>query len=348
MNTILIQSIGTAKPGITKILADAFEVNHQLLTQMIYNAPSVFLHKVDDETAHKVKNMLTELGLEIVVQKADDTIPAPTEKLDLALYIQNPLKIQKIAQQLSDFMGINEKEAFELLIQDPSVVLGGVSQNTALALEKRIDAEVMASNPRKATYTILVKDLTPTFLNEFGVLCQNAGHKLYQNKISGLTHTKAQKLWTKVQDPQKIKLVNEDFIRYRIILNSFDSENEVSVKFLKEQIGMPTELIGRLEDHLPLEIVESIAKCKVESYLKLTKEANLDCQKMINSVDQYQLQIQNIIQKKEVEKTLDMFFKKVEIKDTQWQTPQKLDSVLNRLLSEQLEALGCDVEPIYS
>jgi hypothetical protein len=49
-----------------------------------------------------------------------------------------------------------------------------------------------------------------------------------------------------------------------------------------------------------------------------------------------------------VEEALDVFFKKVEIKDTKWQTPQKLDSVLNRLLSQQLEALGCDVEPIYN
>ncbi|AUC76460.1 hypothetical protein [Olleya sp. Bg11-27] len=348
MKTIVIQSIGTAKPGITKILADAFEINHQLLTQMIYNAPSLFLHKVDEETAAKVKNMLTELGLEILVQKAEDAIPTPTEKLDLALYIQNPLKIQKIAKQLSDFIGINEKEAFELLIQDPSVVLGGVSQNTAFALDKRIDAEVMASNPRKATYTILVKDLTPSFINEFGLLCQNAGYTLDQNKIMGLTHKEAQQLWTKVQDPQKIKLVNEDFIRYRIILNAFDANNEVSVQFLNEQIGMPTELIGRLNDYLPLEIVESLSKCKVESYLELTTAATLDCESHVNSVDRYQLQIQNITQKEQVEKTLDLFFKTVDIKDTKWQTPEKLDSVLNRLLSEQLEALGCDVEPIYS
>lgn len=348
MKTILIQSIGTAKPGITKILADAFEVNHQLLTQMIYNAPSVFLHKVDEATADKVNGMLTELGLEVLVQNADVAIPGPAEKLDLALYIDDPLNIQNIAQQLSEFMGINNKEAFELLIQDPSVVLGGVSKNTAIALENRVDAEVIVSNPLQATYTILVKDYTPTFINEFKLLCQNAGYTLDQNKISGLTHKEAQKLWTKVQDPQKIKLVNEDFIRYRIILNAFDANNEASVQFLKEQIGMPTELIGRLNDYLPLEIVESLSKCKVESYLELTTAAALDCVSHVNSVDRYQLQIQNITQKEQVEQTLDLFFKTVDIKDTKWQTPEKLDSVLNRLLSKQLEALGCDVEPIYS
>jgi hypothetical protein len=348
MKTVLIQSIGTAKPGITKILADAFEVNHPMLTQMIYNAPSVFLHKVDDDTANKAETLLTQLGLEVLTQNADDAIPTPSEKLDLALYIKHPLKIQKIAQQLAEFMGINKKEAFGLLIQDPSVVLGGVSQNTALALAKRIDAEIIASNPRQATYTILAKDFTPPFISEFGILCQKAGHALHQNKISGLTYDQAQKLWIKVQNPQKIKLINEDFIRYKIILHAFEPENVLSVKLLKEQIGMPSELISRLKDHLPIEIVESIVKHKVEPYLKLTKEAGLDCEEKDVSAEQYQLQIQNITRKKQVEQTLDMFFKKVEIKDTQWQTPQKLDNVLNRLLAEQLEALGCDVEPIYN
>jgi hypothetical protein len=348
MKTILIQSIGTAKPGITKILAEAFEVNHQLLTQIIYNAPSVFLHKVDDVTANKAETLLSELGLEVLVRNSEEPIPSPTEKLDLALYIQNPVKIQEIAKQLADFIGINEKEAFGLLIQDPAIVLGGVSHNTALALEKRIDAEVMASNPRQATYTIIIKDFTPTFINEFGLMCQNAGYSLHQNKILGLTYAEAQKLWTKVQDPQKIKLVNEDFIRYKIILNDFNREDEISIKFLNGQIGMPTELIGRLNDHLPLEIVESIAKCKVESYLKLTIEAGLECNAEVIPLEQYQLNIQNITHKKQVEEALDVFFKKVEIKDTKWQTPQKLDSVLNRLLSQQLEALGCDVEPIYN
>lgn len=348
MKTILIQSIGTAKPGITKMLSEAFEVNHQMLTQMIYNAPSVFLHKVDDETANKAETLLTQLGLEIRIQNADDEIPPPPEKLDLALYIKNPLKIHKIAQELAEFIGINEREAFGLLIQDPSVVLGGVSYNTALALEKRIDAEVMISNPREATYTISIKDFTPTFINEFGLLCKNAGFTLHQNKISGLTHAQAQKFWVKVQNPQKIKLVNEDFIRSKIILNSFDSENKFAVKFLNEQIGMPKELVARLQNHLPLEIVESIAKCKIASYLRLTKEANLDCVAKNIPIDQYQLQIKNITQKKQVENILDVFFKKVEIKNTQWQTPQKLDDVLNRLLSSQLEALGCNVAPIYS
>lgn len=348
MKTILIQSIGTAKPGITKVLAEAFEVNHQLLTQMIYNAPSVFLHKVDDDTANKAEALLTKLGLEVLVQNADATLPSPTDKLDLAVYIQEPNKIQQIAKELAEFIGINEKEAFGLLIQDPSVVLGGVSYNTALALDKRIDGEVMVSNPRQATYTILVKDFTPTFINEFGLMCQSIGFNLDQNKISGLTHSQAQKLWTKVQDLQKIKLINEDFIRFKIILNAFDVDNELSVKFLNEQIGMPKELISRLKDHLPLEIVESIASCKVEPYLELTNKAGLMCEEEVIPFEQYKLNIQNITHKKQVENTLDQFFKKVEIKENQWQTPQKLDSVLNRLLSHQLEALGCDVEPIYS
>lgn len=348
MKTIIIQSIGTAKPGITKVLSEAFAVNHQLLTQMIYNAPSVFLHKIDDETAQKANALLSELGLDVSEHNADEPLPSPSEKIDIALYIQNPAKIQEIAQQLADFIGINEKEAFGLLIQDPAIVLGGVSRNTAIALESRIDAEVMVSNPREATYTILVKDFTPTFINEFSLLCQNAGHKLTHNRLTGIPHAAAQKLFTKVQDTQKIKLVNEDFIRYKINLNAVDAANQDSVRFLNKQIGMPIELIKRLSNHLPLEIEESIAKCKVAGYLKLTKEAGLDCVAAAVPVEQYLLNIENIAYKKEVEKTLDMFFKKVEINETRWQTPHKLDSVLNRLLSQQLEALGCDVEPVYN
>lgn len=347
MKTILIHSIGTALPGVTKILADAFEVNHQLITQMIYNAPSVFLHKVDEETAIKAEELLTKLGLEVIVKDSEDSIPSPSEKLDIALYIHEPLKIHHIAKQLSEFLGIPKKDALNLILQDPSVVLGGVSYNTAKAFEKRIDAEVMLSNPLKATYTIVIKDFTPTFISEFKALCKNDEHIIKDHKLCGLSYSQAQKLWNNVQDAKKIKLINEDFTRYKVILNDFDKQNFSSVKFLKEEVGMPKDFIFQLGKHLPVVLEESISKYKLETYLNLTKKAGLGCIAHAVSTNKYKLQVQNITNKKKVEETLEFFFKKVEIKDNQRQTPERLDDVLNRLLSLQLEALGCEVEPLY-
>jgi hypothetical protein len=143
MKTILIKSIGTANPSVSKILADAFQINHELLARLLYNAPAVFLEQADGAIANKALEILTQLGLEVELLGAGAELPKRSEPLDVAVYVKDPLKMMVVAKQFGEFMGIAENDAMQLLLNEPSVVLGGVSLATAEVLQNRLDAEVM-------------------------------------------------------------------------------------------------------------------------------------------------------------------------------------------------------------
>jgi len=59
-SSVIIDSIGTAKPIASKILSDAFEIPQELITKLIYGAPSVLLHKVDEKIANKATKTLSQ------------------------------------------------------------------------------------------------------------------------------------------------------------------------------------------------------------------------------------------------------------------------------------------------
>jgi hypothetical protein len=143
MKTILIKSIGTAKPNVSKILAEAFQINHEMLARLLYNAPAVFLEQANEAIPNKALEILTQLGLEVELLDAGAELPKRSEPLDLAVYVKDPLKIMVVAKQLGEFMGISENDAIQLLLNEPSVVLGGVSIATAKTVQKRLEAEVM-------------------------------------------------------------------------------------------------------------------------------------------------------------------------------------------------------------
>ena len=68
-HTLIIKSIGTANPGIARVIAEAFQINHDLLIKQLYNAPAVFLENAELEIVEKAAALL-----------ADHPQPPPEEK----------------------------------------------------------------------------------------------------------------------------------------------------------------------------------------------------------------------------------------------------------------------------
>lgn len=352
MKRIIILSVGTATPHVIKALSEAFDINQDLLFKILYNAPAVFLDNAEEELAKKAFLILTELGLEVLVQDTAETAPLPTEALDVSVYIKDPVKLSTVNKQLSEFLGCNESESLQLLLNEPSVVLGGVSMATAESLQKRIDAEVIASNPKLDLYTI-----------EFTASAEADRQKLINliksqeiavpggetRWVRNLTYEQLNQFLTRYRSQHEMKIYNQSYSRFRILLEDFELTSDTQTDFLVNEIGMPLEALEEIHANLPLLLDESVNYGELEQKLALYKQVGLRCSDEQIPFGKYSLAVSNITDSVKFCEILDKFFKDVTYDQSSgtWKTPLPLASILSRLLEKQLEILGCEIEYEY-
>lgn len=334
-------------------MADSFGISHELFLKVLYNAPAVFLDKIEDAVAEKTADLLSRLGLEITCQDAGEPLPEKSEPLDVAVYVNNPLELTKVAGQLAVFIGCKESEALQLLLNEPSVVLGGVSLATAKALQSRLSAEVITSNPRADHYTIEVVSIEPLLLSQFTASLKNKGIVFDSTKtkmIPDLTYRQAQDIWNKYNNAAQLLIYNQSYRRYNIELNGFNPEDAEQTAFLTTQVGMPAEILEEVHANLPVLLDESVSINTMLARLEEYNRAGLRCAAVPLPFGKYKLSVNNIMDKKRVQEIVSQFYKDTVIPDStqEWTAPQPLNNVLNRYLQKQLELIGCEVEYQYA
>jgi len=348
--TLIIKSIGTANPGIAKILADAFKINHEFLVKQLYNAPSVFLKNAEKEIADKASELLEQRGLEVFLQDANMPLPVKAEPVDIAIFIKNPLAINQVSKQLAIFLGCKENEALSLLLNEPSVVLGNVSMATAETLQKRIDAEVIASNPRKDFYTIQFLNGDKKLPQEIQALLKTKGIQAKSEKtITNIPYLVAQEIWQRYQLSKKIILYNQSYQRFEIVLQNFDLNDTVQTAFLTDEIGMPKDALSTIFENLPVVLDESINQNEANEKMEIYSNIGLVCKPSPIPFGKYKINAENIANAKQFEGIVKQFYKDIKLeKDlNRWSAPLPLDSVLNRFLEKQLEFIGCEITREY-
>lgn len=352
MKRIIILSVGTATPKVIKALSEAFEINQELLFKILYNAPAVFLDNADEALAEKASTILTELGLEVLVQSTDEKAPLPTESLDLSVHINDPVKLSTVNKQLSEFLGCNESESLQLLLNEPSVVLGGVSMATAESLQKRIDAEVIASNPKMDLYTIEFTAESESDRLKLINLIKSQEITIPKGEtkwVRNLTYDQMNQFLTRYRSQHEVKIYNQSYSRFRILLENFDLTNTSQTNFLVGEIGMPEEVLAEIHANLPVLLDESVNYGTLQEKLALYKQAGLTCSEEQIPFGKYVISISNITDSGKAREILSKFYKDVnldKITDV-WKAPQPLGGTLSRLLEKQLEYIGCEIEYEY-
>lgn len=333
-------------------MADAFGINHELFAKLLYNAPAVFLENAEDEVAEKAANLLGRLGLEVKCQQPGEPLPERPELLDVAVYVTDPLQLTKVAGQLATFIGCKENEALQLLLNEPAVVLGGVSLATANVLQSRLSAEVVTSNPKSDRYTLETGTIEPLIFNQLSAQLKNMKIAFDGNTkmIPDLTYAQVQEIWGKYQHLAQLQVYNQSYRRYHVQLNSFDLQNEEHTAFLTAQVGMPAEILGDVHAHLPVLLDEAVGINTMLARLEEYARIGLHCEAIALPFGKYKLAVSNITDKKRVQEIVSQFYKDTVIADSAgaWTAPLPLNTVLNRYLEKQLEFIGCEVEHQYA
>lgn len=342
--SVIIHSIGTANPIVSKILAEAFKIPQEIILKLLYNAPSVLFHQVSQELAKQAEDLLANLGLEVKVQDTTVALPKTQEQYDVSVYLNRPAMLPIVSTQLSEFLGCSTKAALNLLFQEPSIVLGGISKATAVALSKRLDAEVVYSNPKKDLYNLKIETTDTAVLTQLQKIVQSQFPSFQIQKktsISDLNYLTSQKIWQAFHTQSGIKIINQSHQRYEIILNKVSGNTYRPT--LIDEVGMPDFIIDKVLQHLPVQLEESlcfeVAQAKVEQF----KSVGLDCTYAPLPYTKHQIQIDHITNLEATRQVLSQF---LETKDlpTQigaWLAPAGMNDLLTRYILTQLEAIGC-------
>jgi len=350
-NTVIINSIGNATPGASKVLSEALKVPQDYILKLLYNAPSILFQKVDKDTAQKAEDTLTKLGLDVSVCTKDDEINLKTESIDISVTLDNILLLPKVIEQLAVFLGCKQSEVLNLLLNEPSIVLGNVSIATAEALQNRTDANVHFSNPRKDAYTILIskKDGDSQLKNIEKILKTKAVETETAYVIENVSYDHSQLLWRQYQSDKGVKLLNQSHQLVSILLEDFDVANEAHTNFLIEKVGMPKEILDDIHAALPISLFENVNR---NTAIVITDEcAAIGLVTTIEKDYNFKkkLHIDEIKDAENVSKILAQFIAIENLPKanaTSWTSKEEVPPLIARYLLAQLEQVQCNPEII--
>lgn len=348
-NTVVINSIGTASPKVSKVLSEAFKIPQDFMLKLLYTAPSVLFQKVDEELATKAEETLSKLGLEVSVLNKKETLNISKNLVDVSIYFENISNLPTVIEQLSDFLGCKQAEALNALLNQPSIILGDVSIATAEALQKRINASVCYSNPKEDLFTIAIsKDISTNTLKTIEKRLNKTAKTNNGNYIiENINYSECSTIWRDVQSKKQINIINQTHQLVNIKLTSFNPNNKDQVQFLTKEVGMPSEILTELKNNLPVILFENISAKKAKYYNDLSKGTGISINIKKQSNTKKHIAISNIKDSKEVLNILSQYIDVKNLKmTTSWKSEEAFPALIARYLHKQLEQLDCNPKMI--
>lgn len=346
---VIIDSIGTANPSVSSILADALGTPVEIVIKALYNAPSILFKEIEEDLANQTVELLGKLGVKSHSQESDLPLPPPEDPVDIGVYVHDISKLNKIVSDLSEFMGGKKSETLNLLMNDPAIVLGGVSRATGLALIERLDAEVIISEPKSDLYTLtfksdnkLIQSQLESYLKyaeipyDFSQLCE----------IRDLSYETANEIWSKFHSTGMVKMKNQSFQRYEIILEAVDTSNPNYRTKLINEVGMPNEVIDEVIQNLPIQIEASVNHTFLQDKLADYATAGLNCSSLRIKENGYRLIIEENENLEESKHILSQFVPEESLpkNDGRWESPIAVGDLIFRCVAAQLEEIGCTID----
>ena len=266
-NRLTVLSIGTASAISAKAIADGLQTSSDKVAEKLYRAPAVLVDNLSVQASESLAELIQNLGIDVRIEPSDAPPPPPNELFDISIHFNDIESLPKVAYQLSAFLGTDTATIVQLLLTPPAIVLGNVSQATLQALSTRLDepgVELIASRPTKALYSVIVRDLEKPQLQELHQFVSRMGLSLSNLQDFGITsidYQTAQTIWKHFGHRMPIQIVNQDFYRYDIKLETLPETNQLhAVEYLENQIGIQTSDYDAIEPHLPLVIQEGVSQ----------------------------------------------------------------------------------------
>ena len=262
LSRIQVNGIGRATPAAAAAIAKGFGLPAEKVVSCLYKAPSILVDSIPGPVAEQICDLLQGTGLDAEIQPQEAPLPAAAPLHDVAIYVHDATATPEIAEVLAAFLGVPPSRAMEMLLCPPGLVLGDVSSATVEALENQLPddaAELVASRADAARYDLFVMDPAPVVLNALVRDLTAHGREPMGSEgliATGLDYNLGRTLWRRHQASGAVRLVNQDFQRFDLILR--DAPEEADRADLTELAGIPAEMLDMVIANAPITLEEGL------------------------------------------------------------------------------------------
>ncbi len=343
--SLVILSIGSARPVASKILTESLQVSEEIILSAIYKAPAILFHDLEEGLLQKAAELLNQMGLETLIIDSADAVQyiQPKAVYDVCIYLDDPMHIATVNDQLCDFLGCTVQEGLHLLLQHPPVVIGGVSLATVQAMQKRIDAKIIAADAQLSTFTIVVETEDDLTLRQVQELLGS-----HARVVDGFSYERAQEIWRRFSAPGVLKLVNETFNQYNVVLEACPN-NTASAALLENLAGIPQAEFELVLENLPLELFEALSTQELKQIQPQLEAAGIQCSYTRIPQEAAYLQLHQLSDNAQAAKILAEVLPAAEVQGVfeGWVSPQAQPLLLARYLKVRLDSIDCESEIIF-
>lgn len=278
---LVVCSIGQATPASAKSIALGLGVSVQSVLNALYRAPSILVDRVTFDIAEQMQSLLASLGYETRIDACDQPLAPADEYFDIAAYLTDAQAYDRILDELARFLGTRAADASHLLTTPPGVILGNVSQATLTALRERLGdgIELIASNPNTARYSVFLTVDSPEQAQRTGLELRRRGYQPIADQgcvLIDLDKPQADTLWSAFQKANTLRVINQDFLRYDLVLTEpGQGATAEACAALEEQAGIPGHIIPKLFANTPITLIEALPHPQLQSTLLALTRAGL-------------------------------------------------------------------------
>lgn len=345
---LVIESIGSASPGLAGVLASQLGLPTAQVAKALYKAPAVLLDKLPMPQARGLADILEQAGLHIRVETSGQPLPENTHRLDLAVYLQDPACLGSCCERLSRFLGCSPHALRNMLMAPPGVILGDVSQATADALQSLLDdlpVEVLHSDRQQARYRLIIDRQRGTALNSLLGDLQRLGiDSATQGDLyhAELDYQQGQYLWRRHQSAGGLLMLDTSFMRYDLTLEQVGPQSDIDQ--LPELAGLPPELVACVVENLPVVVEQGVSAQTLDARLAAWNAAGMPVTPQAISLRRCELIIDSCPQPGTCQQLLrDLgLLAADETLKMPWHSPVLFGELLPRCVQEALETLEAD------
>ena len=280
---VLVKSVGTARPATAAAIAKGLGLPAATVVSRLYRAPSVLVDGIDETLANRMSSLLDDIGYETEVQQESEPAPTPSELHDVAVYLHDPRKLETATCRVAAFLGISESDASQMLLTPPGVVLGSVSEATIDAFRREMadQVSILSSRPDKALYALFLNSEPGVVQNQILADIRKAGvERLARDGLvaSEVDHDTAVALWKRHQASNQFRIVNQDFLRFDLILQKPSRDQlpgDAWIEVLEKHAGVPADMADEVLAAAPIRLIESVPNAGIGDYLETFAEAGL-------------------------------------------------------------------------
>ena len=267
---IVIRDVGSANPRAASLMAELFGLPIEAVVAAVYRAPSRLVAGLEPSLAEQLVSGLANLGLALEIVPGGGAV-APNPTLDVAAEIADPALVDAATDVIAEFLGVPREEALELLMTTPGVILGNVSRATIDALERRLPAGALTlttADPAQSRYALFADALAPADRAAVDAVLHNAASAGDGLVALDLSHAEANALWRRLARVPNVRLVNQAFLRFEMVLTEIASVDPATAAALETLAGVPAEALAELAALLPVVVEDGVPHDRVAARLR--------------------------------------------------------------------------------